>query len=218
MNIILVTPPAVEPITAAEAFYKLKLTTDPEADVSEEPDYAEVMRCIKTAREDCEQITRRAFVTQTLKMVQGPAKEGDRRGLLWYMNGGTWDWGRIELKRPPLISVTSVKYYDESNVLQTVSPSNYFTTSGLVPRVQFVEGFDAPSVYLREDAIQVEYVAGYAPSTDSPPDLAANVPDKIKSAILLGVQMLFDKLTPAEHDNIEKARDSLLASFIVESY
>lgn len=218
MNIILVTPPAVEPITAAEAFYKLKLTTDPEADVTSEPDYAEVMRCIKTAREDCEQITRRAFVTQTMKMVQGPAKESERRGLLWYMNGGTWDWGRIELKRPPLISVSSVKYYDEANALQTVNPSNYFTTSELVPRVQFVDGFDAPSVYLREDAIQVEYVAGFAPSTDSPPDLAANVPDKIKSAILLGVQLLFDKLTPAEHEATKKARDSLLASFIVESF
>lgn len=218
MNIIVVTPPAVEPVTAAEAFFKLKLTTNPDATVTSEPEYDEVMRCIKSAREDCEQITRRAFVTQTLKMVQGPAKEGERRGLLWYMNGGTWDWGRIELKRPPLISVTSVKYYDEDNVLQTVSPSNYFVTAGLVPRVQFVETFDPPSVYLREDAIQVEYIAGFPPSTDSPPDLAANVPDKIKSAILLGAQMLFDKLTPAEHDNIKKARDSLLASFIVESY
>lgn len=218
MNIITVTPPAVEPVTAAEAFFKLKLTTDPDADVSDEPEYAEVMRCIKSASEDCEQITRRAFVTQTLKLVQGPAIDGDRRGLLWYMNGGTWNWGKIELKRPPLVSVSSVKYYDDSNVLQTVSPSNYFITSDLVPKVQFVEGFDTPSVYLRDDAIQIEYIAGYAPSTDSPPDLAANVPDKIKSAILLGVQLLFDKLTDKEHETIMRARDSLLASFIVESY
>lgn len=215
MNILVVTPPTVEPITAGEAFFKLKITTDPQDVVETEPQYAEVMRAITTAREYAERYTRRAIVQQTLRLLRGPIMGTERRGLQWYMNGGASDWGQIELLRPPLISVSSVKYYDDSNVLQTVDPASYFTAQGLVATLRFVDGFQAPSTYLREDAIQIEYVAGYAPSDATPTDYRANVPDGIKAAILLGVQLQIDALTPAEFTMIERARDSLLKGFQV---
>lgn len=216
MNIEVITQPTVEPVTDGEAFFSLKLTTDPNANVSSDPQLAEVRRCVRAAREQCEQYTNRAFIQQTLRMTLNPYTwRGERRGLLWYMNGGANAWHEIELLRPPLISVTAVRYYDDANQLQTVDQDDYFVVSGLVPKIRFVEGFASPSTYVREDAIQVEYVVGYPPTTDSPPNLRGNVPDSIKQAILVGAQMEFDRLTPAEREAYEKAMHSLLSSYRV---
>jgi hypothetical protein len=231
MNIEVITQPTVEPVTAAEAFFHLKLTTSPSADVSSEPQLAEVQRCIASSRTQCEQITRRAFVRQTLRMTMGPMRSGERRGLQWYMNGGSDTWQSVELLRPPFIEMVQVRYYDDDNVLQTVTydeevpPVPYYVSSGLVPKLCFTDAFTHPSVYLRDDAIQIDYVAGYpiieADPEEDPPiveDLIANVPASIKQAILLGVQLEFEKLTPQEREAIEKARDSLLSSFRVATY
>jgi uncharacterized phiE125 gp8 family phage protein len=216
VNLEVITAPAVEPVTDAQAFFHLKLTTDPEADVSDEPQLAEVQRCVRTAREQCEQITRRAFVQQTIRLSFTPGRN-EWRGLRWYMNGGSDNWGRVELRRPPLISVSSVKYYDDDNVLQTVAAENYFVVTGLVPRLQFTAAFAFPTLYVRADAVRIEYIAGYPVPEGEAPDLAANVPASIKDAILIGAQMLFDKLTPAEHESAARARDSLLSSYRVVS-
>jgi hypothetical protein len=229
MNIEVITQPTAEPVTAAEAFFHLKLTTSPSANVSAEPQLAEVQRCITSSRIQCEQITRRAFVQQTLRMTMGPMRSGQRRGLQWYMNGGNDVWGAIELLRPPLIEVVAVRYYDDANTLLTVDQDPeaglYYVSAGLVPKLCFTDSFTSPSVYLRDDAIQIEYVVGYpiiaADPEEDPPiveDLIANVPASIKQAILLGVQLEFDKLTPAERTAIEKARDSLLSSFRVNTF
>ncbi len=225
MDLSVITPPAVEPVTAGEAFFQLKLTTDPEADVAAEPQYAEVMRCIQGAREQCEQFTRRAFIRQTVLLTIGPRVGSERRGLRWYMNGGGASWGRIELRRPPLISVDAVRYYDDANELQTVDPELYFVGGGLVPKLCFTDAFSGPSAYLREDAIQVEYTVGYpaieADAEADPPmveDLRGNVPASIKQAILLGVQLQFDRLQPNEREAIERAQASLLSSYRVHSF
>lgn len=224
MQIVVLTPPPVEPVTAGEAFFHLKLITDAQADVTEEPEYAEVMRCVTAAREQCEQYTRRAFVQQTLLLQRGPEKNSERRGLEWYMNGAAGCWGTLELLRPPLVSVTAVRFYDEDNVLQTIDEESYFVQAGLVPSLRFVTGFNFPSTYLRSDAIEVEYVAGYPvvaadPEADPPTliDYRANLPASIKSAILLTVQALYDKLLPADHEKIMNARDALLSSYRVHT-
>jgi uncharacterized phiE125 gp8 family phage protein len=63
----------------------------------------------------------------------------------------------------PLQSVTFVKYYDADNVLQAVNAANYLVPAFHEPAV--IEKLDTaswPSVYLRSDAVQVEYIAGYA--------------------------------------------------------
>lgn len=231
MNIEVITQPTAEPVTAAEAFFHLKLTTSPSANVSAEPQLAEVQRCITSSRIQCEQITRRAFVKQTLRMTMGPMRSGQRRGLEWYMNGGADTWQSVELLRPPFISMVQVRYYDEDNVIQTVAydeeepPVPYYVSSGLVPKLCFTDAFTHPAVYLRDDAIQIDYMAGYpfiaADPLEDPPiveDLTINIPASIKQAILLGVQLEFDKLTPAEREAIEKARDSRLTSYRINTF
>jgi uncharacterized phiE125 gp8 family phage protein len=221
MNIVVVTPPPVEPVTIEEAFVHLRLDDPTEAN----PDYAAVLAQITSAREQCEQITRRAFVQQTLRLVRGPARGGERRGWAWFINGGACDWGSIELLRPPLISVTSVKYYDDANALQTVDDEEYFVTADLVPKLRFVSGFSSPSTYLRDDTLQVEYIAGYAPVPADPEaeppteiDYRANVPASIKQAILLAVQLQYDELSPDKRKALENARDALLSSFRIHTY
>lgn len=213
MNIIVVTPPPVEPVTAEQAFVHLRL--DSADDPEQNPDYAAVLAQITSAREQCEQITRRAFVQQTLRIV-GP---GDGSGRSWFWWGSTASARGVELLRPPLISVSGVNYYDASNTLQTLDPASYFVTDDLVPQLHFVDGFSSPCVYRRTDALQIEYVAGYAPVTSGPePDYRANVPESIKQAILLGVQLQYDELTPEKRKALEGARDSLLSSYRINTF
>lgn len=213
MDIIVVTPPPVYPVTAAEAFFHLKLSTDPLADVTAEPEYDEVMRLIATSTEECEGETRRAFVQQTLRLVRGPAAADGSARRAWGSMFGARAWGDLELLRPPLISLDTVKYYDDANVLQTVDEKSYFVVESVVPKVRFVDGFAFPSTYIREDAIQLTYVVGYpvVPADgDTPADYRANVPAAAKSAILLGLNLKYDSLTEDQRVNIERARQSLL--------
>jgi hypothetical protein len=42
------------------------------------------------------------------------------------------------------------------------------------------------------NSIRIQFVAGYAPGTDSPIDLAANVPPVIKAAILLRLGQMYE--------------------------
>lgn len=222
MNIVVVTPPPVEPVTIDEAFVHLRLDDPTDAN----PDYRAVEAQIVSAREQCEQITRRAFVQQTLRLTRGPARRNSqRRGWDWLIGGGCMAWGDIELLRPPFIEMVSVGYYDDANTLQTVAPADYFVTSDLVPRLRFVGGYSTPSIYLRDDAVQIEYVAGYAPvpaNPDADPpteiDYRANVPASIKQAILLAVQLQYDELSPDKRKALENARDSLLSSYRINTF
>ena len=206
MNIITVTPPTVEPVTDAEAFFSLRITADPEADVSDEPELGEVQRCVQSAREECERLTSRSFVQRTLRLLRGPSKGTERRGLEWYMNGGSDALNDIELPAGPVVSVSSVKYYDEANTLQTVDPASYFMVQSLVQKLKFLDTFQ-PSIYLREDAIQIEYVAGFPP-VDA--DYRANVPAAIKQAILLLTHAYYDGLTPPQMEAVRGAAQNML--------
>lgn len=71
----------------------------------------------------------------------------------------------------PLDSVTFVKYYDTSNVLQTLSSSYYTVPAFTEPaQIRLAYGYTWPSVYDRADAVRVEYITGYADG-DCPPAL-----------------------------------------------
>lgn len=217
MNIVVVTPPPVQPVSDEEAFFSLKITTDPAASVSAEPELAEVRRCVKAATEECERLTSRSFVQRTLRMTMPPMRGTERRGLLWHMNGGADAWQAIELLSGPVASVSSVKYYDDANVLQTVDPADYYLAQSLVPKLCFSSDFRPGMPYLREDAVQIEYVAGYPavpadPGADPPTqaDYRANIPDAVKQAILLGTHAYYDGLTPAERDSLLDAMANLV--------
>jgi hypothetical protein len=99
----------------------------------------------------------------------------------------------IRIPLPPLQSVTSVKYYDTDDTLQTISSSDYavHTPTKGVGRVVFQSDYSFPNVNTdRPDIVQIICVTGWG--TD----------DVIPGVAKTGVRLL----TVANYDMDEKAR------------
>ncbi len=225
MNIIVVVPPPVEPIVLDDVYGHLRI--DAFGSPAEHPDDAELTRHIATARTQAEQITRRAFVQQTL-LTAVHAFPCPRNAFSYsrpdrrfdYEDSYQWRAGYIELRRPPFISIDLVQYYDANNALQTLASSNYYVDeiSDIVPRLQFKDTAILPQTYCRDDAVRITWTAGYQPEGSPAENYSTNVPTPIKSAILLGVELLYDNFKPDDRAAMERARDSLLASYVVNSF
>lgn len=207
MQITVVVPPPFEPVTLADCYTHLRL--DPLGDPPTHPDDDMLRRQITTAREQVEQITRRAIIQQTLSisMFEFPG---------WCSSCG------VELKRPPYVSGAAVTYYDANNVLQTLDPSFFYIdrSSDIVARLMLTGAGARPNVYCRRDAVRVTWVAGYprAGVAETQADYAANVPASIKDAILLGVQLLYDELAVDKRTKIEQMQMAILSSYHVHSF
>lgn len=92
----------------------------------------------------------------------------------WTYTLAEWptDTDTIELPRPPLISVSSVKYYDENGTQQTWATSNYRAVASDFPGlVVFDDDADIPDLDARPEAIEIIFVAGYAAAIDVPPGI-----------------------------------------------
>ena len=162
MALTLITPPTVEPITAAEA------KASPSFRVSVATDDADITVLIKAAREIAETITRRAFITQTWELV-----------LDGFPTGG------IELYCPPIQSVTSIKYIDTDGEEQTLGPLLYSVDDDSEPGlITPAYGETWPSTREQINAVRVRYVAGYG--------AAADVPAAIKTWIKMRAGTLYD--------------------------
>lgn len=89
-----------------------------------------------------------------------------------------------KLPKLPVVSVSSVKYYDTTNTLQTLDPSNY--SLYLSDRLATVRTFGTfPDTYERDDAVVVEYVAGYGNHYSA-------VPSTAKAYVLAKLVEVFD--------------------------
>lgn len=157
------TAPASEPVTASEA--KLHCRVD------HSTEDAIFTRLIEVARNQCEAISGRAFITRTYTAYL------DR-----------WPRHCFELPYPPLATISSIKYYDDAgSAAVTVASSNYIVDANSEPgRVAFVSGYSLPSVTLREiNGVEIIYTAGYGATADS-------VPDQYKQAMLLLIGHLYE--------------------------
>lgn len=164
-----ITPPAAEPVTLAEAKAHLRVdSTDDDLLISS---------LIIASRIYCEQFTARAFITQTWEYVIDTFPADD-----------------IMLPLPPLQSVTSVKYDDASGIEQTLATTEYEVDTVSQPGwiVPVTTGWPK-SIWEGINAVRIQFVAGYASAANSPDNLAANVPQSIKAAILLHVGQLYDQ-------------------------
>lgn len=104
----------------------------------------------------------------------------------WKLTMDIWPNGRtINLHLPPLDSVTSVKYYDANNTLQTFDASNYNVITTTEPgQIELVDGASWPSTYNRSDAIFIEFVCGYGGSH-------VQIPERIKQYIKIHAGELY---------------------------
>lgn len=149
-----ITGPASEPVTLTEAKARLKVTTDAEDD--------DITAMIAEARALAEaECGGRAFITQTLSL-----------SLDTFPAAGE----PIRLPRPPLASVTWVKYYDVDGVQQTLSADSYHVATAADPgRIvpTYAQGYWPVTQYKRPEAVEIRYVAG-----------AASAPAEAKAAVL----------------------------------
>jgi len=86
----------------------------------------------------------------------------------------------LELPRPPLVSVESIQYYDQTNTLQTLAAEDYrVDVAPRFARISLVgETAVWPHTARRWDAVQIAYTAGYGDPADVP------------AAIRLGIKKL----------------------------
>lgn len=122
------------------------------ADLDAEYDYVESL--IRASTQAAEDRTQRALTPQTWQMV---------------LSGFPCS-GRIVLERPPLVSVTSVAYYDRAGDAQelAVSPAEFLTVpSGAYSKAEIrpLAGETWPSTATRPDAVTVTYRCGYEEPT-----------------------------------------------------
>ena len=218
MNLTVITEPAFEPVTLADVYRHLRL--DPDDSPATHPDDPALERHITSARKIVELMARRALILQTLRLSMPGFPHVEQCTTLGDRFRRVVSSEPIRLHRPPLVAVDSVRYFDAENVLQTVDPSSYYTTDEQVPELRFTSSFVTPTVYDRPDAVRVQYRAGYpdagSPEGGSQADAAANVPAPLKEAILMGVQLLYDDLSPADRTAIENMREATVQPFRVQ--
>jgi uncharacterized phiE125 gp8 family phage protein len=141
---VITTAPTEEPLSLVEAKLHLRVTVSTED--------ALITSLILAARERCEELSARSFVTRTYAL---------------YLDG--WPCGdSLLLPMPPIQSVTSVTYVDSAGVTQTMPSSDYYlAASGGRLVLAYGAGWPATALRGRESVI-VRYVAGYGAASVVP--------------------------------------------------
>jgi uncharacterized phiE125 gp8 family phage protein len=130
-------------------------------------------RFLNVAARSLEDDTRRMLLTTAVKE---------------YFDVWPWDYLPVlHLSRAPVVSLTSVKYYDPADVLQTWDAANYAADVISEPaRIVLAEqaSLVAPSVDQRPNAVIVEYQCGYGAAV-------ANLPPETINAIFVKASYLY---------------------------
>ena len=192
--------PASEPITLAEAKTALRI------DHSEWDDEIEGV-WLPAAREEIERRLSVKLVTQTVKVTldRFPSlgivgfDDQDRLRVVpaEQIIAGQIAAGVIEIPVESVASISSVKYYDTDNTLQTISSSNYQVDTARTPcRIAPVLGYAWPATRAKLAAVEIVAVVGAA---------AASVSPMLKAALILTLRARYE-----ENDTLQPTIDRLL--------
>lgn len=153
------TAPATEPVSVA--------TLKDHARVDGDDEDTLLATYLQVARERVEQATGRALVLQTWDMFF------DRFPAV------------IKIPKAPLSSVTHVKYTDTNGNEQTLSSSLYQVDTKSEP-ARIIPAYEEiwPVTRTIMNAVEVQFVAGYAGTADTSPDYSA-IPQSILQAIMM---------------------------------
>jgi len=155
-SLVEITPPAVAVVSAADAKRYLHGVAEDETD-------ADLEALVEAATQYAQTWLSQQLITATWDLVLPgfPA-------------------GVIELT-PPLQSVTSIKYYDWTDALQTWSDDEYEVDTDHRPgRVRPASYYSYPAAYDRIDAATVKFVCGYG---DAATDVPANIVLAVKALV-----------------------------------
>lgn len=175
---VLTSAPAIEPLTVTEVKDNLRITgTD---------DDTRLEGLIKSARIWCEGYTNRSFIKQT--RIQYMDEFWQPLGYKDFRNSSC-----VELLHGPLLDVSgttviAVRYYDEDDVLQTLTSSKYWIDAKRpIPRIYVKESW--PTTKVRPNAVEIEYYAGYGTT-------AADVPGNFKDAMHMYIAHCYENRVP----------------------
>lgn len=192
MPTALVTAPTAEPLTVAEV--KPHIRQDGAFD-----DLL-IAAMIVAVRQFAENVTRRAFVTQSWKRVmdQFPSPGVNIGSANWY--GPQWGTspGPMTTLRPdgktgfeiyldhcPIQTVDSISYVDTAGVTQTLSSSLYVLDNVSEPsRIVPAYGSTWPGTLNQINSVTVNYTCGYG--------AAAAVPQGIKNWMLMRIAAMYE--------------------------
>lgn len=162
----LITPPALEPVTLAEAKLHARIDHDLEDGL--------LATFIAAARQHGEQLTGRQFVEAEYELSLDGFPCGD---------------DPIELPKPPLQSVQAVSFLAPDGVTQSMSASDYAVdTSGLFGRIYPADGSVWPAARRRRNAVIINFRTGWPVVIGAP-----STPDSIKSWLLCRVTGLYEQ-------------------------
>lgn len=153
-GLTLVTPPAEEPLTLAQARDWCRV----------EPEHAGqdslLSRLIRQARERCERVADVALVTQTWRVSADGFPVGDG----------------FKLPRPPLQAVTEVSYIDAEGVTRTLDASGYAADATRQPGWLLpAYGLSWPATRCQANAVLVTFRAGYGAAADVPGEVVGRL-------------------------------------------
>lgn len=192
MGLAVYTAATENPITTAEL--KLHSHIDTSADDSE------IDALVAAATQDTEAMLWRTLCTTTwvLTLDRFPCDD------------------YIDLPRPPLVSVTHVKYYDLNNTQQTLSTSDYeYDTSTEPGRIYIDRSTGWPSVYDRRNAVEIRFVAGYGAASAVPEGIKQIIRMKAghwyenREASIVGVSATTTPLAVERLENLYKFRGEM---------
>jgi uncharacterized phiE125 gp8 family phage protein len=175
MGLKLITPPTVEPVTAAEA----KAFLPALAGISD----ATVDLWIAAARETFDGwngILGRALITQTWELQVDAFPLSIPWGVDQLLSSAATE---IRIPLVPVQSVSQVAYDDVDGIQQIIDPADYYLDSTSEPGWLFpVADVPWPTAMTAANAVRVRFVAGYG-------DTGAAVPRPIRQAIILSVAL-----------------------------
>lgn len=152
------TEPAAEPVLKDDFKLHRRLAIDAAGAVAYDYEDDTIDGFILSSRKWVEHITGRALITQTWDMY-----------LQWWPSGDF-----IEIGKPPLQSVTYVKYTDSNDVVTTWSPDEYSVDTDSDPgRIVLNYGCSWPDFTPHpKNPINIRFVAGYgAAGSNVEPDI-----------------------------------------------
>jgi uncharacterized phiE125 gp8 family phage protein len=175
MPLQLVTPPAEEPVSLAEAKQHLRVDSG--------DDDLLIGSLIIAARQAAETITGRQLITARWKLVldafPGPSLMQSATGASFSLPGHA-----ILLAKCPVQSAVSIEYLDMNGTTQVMPASDYVLDAACEPaRLTPAFGKTWPSTLPQMGAVSVTFDAGYG--------TASAVPEGLKSWIKLRVGSLY---------------------------
>ena len=190
MRTRLVTPPALEPVTLAEAKAHLRLEGA--------EDDAYVTALIQAARQHVEEVCWRGLVTQTWETV---------------LEGFPF-CAELDLPGGNLGSIASVTYVDATGAEQTLATSVYEADTLSVPgRLLLAYGESWPATRCQWNAVKARYTVGWAVA-----DVPAPIKQAILLLVAHFYEQRNPEITGTIVSKVEFAVDALLAPYRLREF